>query len=270
MKNVFSVSTNTYHGYSLEEALSGIAAAGFKYVELTGVNGWTEHVSAKMSDLEVAQVRGKCSALGLTPIALSGHCNLMDESRLADFTDNIELAARLGCKFIVTSTGEAHFGHNEGSPEDVLIANINTVLKKCEKLGITMVLEVHGEHGTGESLAHITRKVNSPYLGVNYDTANVVFYGKKLPDEDILTCVNDVKYVHLKDKAGEYGDWNFPAVGKGFLKLDRVLKILEENINDCPVSLEVEFTAEGTKNVSEVDAAVKDSYDYLKGIGVIK
>lgn len=33
-----------YHTYSLEEALEGIAAAGFHYVELSAVRGWTEHV----------------------------------------------------------------------------------------------------------------------------------------------------------------------------------------------------------------------------------
>ena len=32
MKNVFAINTNTYHGFSTEEALEGIAAAGFKYI----------------------------------------------------------------------------------------------------------------------------------------------------------------------------------------------------------------------------------------------
>jgi sugar phosphate isomerase/epimerase len=132
-----------------------------------------------------------------------------------------------------------------------------------------MVLETHGEFGTGESLAKITRKVNSPYLGVNYDTANVVFYGKKLPDEEIARCIGEVKYVHLKDKAGEMGEWNFPALGKGELKLDRVLKALVDAGNASPISLEVEFTQAGAKNLAEVDKAVKDSFDYLKALGVV-
>ena len=44
MKNIISVSTNTYHGFSVGEALEGTAAAGFKYVELTAVERWTEHI----------------------------------------------------------------------------------------------------------------------------------------------------------------------------------------------------------------------------------
>lgn len=269
MDNAFSVSTNTYHLFSLDEALDGIAAAGFKNVELTAVKGWTEHVSASMSDAEVAEVIKKCKVRGLVPLALSGHCNLMDEARLADFVANIELSARCGCTYIVTSTGEAHFGHNANSPEDVLIANIKKVLGRCEALGVVMVLETHGEFGTGESLAKITRKINSPYLGVNYDTANVVFYGKKFPDEEITSCIDQVKYMHLKDKAGEMGEWNFPAVGKGTLKLDKVIKQLVEAGNKSPISLEVEFTPAGPANLAEVNKAVKDSFDYLKSLGVV-
>jgi L-ribulose-5-phosphate 3-epimerase len=270
MKNRFAVSTNTYHGFSLDEALSGISKAGFKYVELTGVRGWTEHVDADAGGSAAMEVLAKCKKLGLTPISLSGHCNLMDNERLNDFIKNIELAKALGCEYIVTSTGEAHFGHNEGSPEDILIANIKTVLKKCEELGIILVLEVHGEHGTGESLAKIVRRVGSQNLGVNYDTANVVYYGKKLPEDDLPNCIQEVKHVHLKDKAGEYGDWNFPAVGAGFLHLDKILKMLEKADNLSPISIEIEFTQKGPADLAEVDRAVKDSYDYLKGIGVIK
>ena len=35
MKRTIGVNSNCYHGYSVEDALEGIAAAGFHYVELT-------------------------------------------------------------------------------------------------------------------------------------------------------------------------------------------------------------------------------------------
>jgi len=269
MDNLFSVSTNTYHRFSLDDALDGIAAAGFKNVELTAVKGWTEHVSAGMSDIELADIKKKCEVHGLTPISLSGHCDLVDEARLLDFMANIELASRLGCKYIVTSIGEAHFGRNKESSEALLISHISRAVERCKKFGITMVLETHGEFGTGKSLADITRQINSPYLGINYDTANVVFYGKTLPDEDIQTCIDQVKYVHLKEKAGAVDEWNFPALGKGFLKLDSVLEHLIKTKNRSPISVEIEFTQAGPKDLAEVNKAVKDSFEFLNQLGVI-
>jgi len=50
MNNKIAVLTNTYHGFTLDEALNGIAAAGFQYVELAAVRGWTEHVSSDMTE----------------------------------------------------------------------------------------------------------------------------------------------------------------------------------------------------------------------------
>ena len=41
-KNRLGGHTNTYHTYSLEEALEGIAAADYKFVELTAVRGHLE------------------------------------------------------------------------------------------------------------------------------------------------------------------------------------------------------------------------------------
>ena len=39
--------SNTYHTRTAEEAWAGIAAAGYKTVELSSVVGWTEHVDPR-------------------------------------------------------------------------------------------------------------------------------------------------------------------------------------------------------------------------------
>ena len=43
-KRIIAVNSNCYHGYPIEDAIAGIKAAGFKYIELTATKGWTEHV----------------------------------------------------------------------------------------------------------------------------------------------------------------------------------------------------------------------------------
>ena len=60
--------TNSYHTYSFDEALAGIAAAGYKGVELSAVPGWTEHVDV---DDDPAAVRSKLDQ-PMTP----GYCNV--------------------------------------------------------------------------------------------------------------------------------------------------------------------------------------------------
>ena len=41
MGRIIAVNSNCYHGYSIEQAIDGIAAAGFRYIELTATKGWT-------------------------------------------------------------------------------------------------------------------------------------------------------------------------------------------------------------------------------------
>lgn len=275
MKNIFAAHTNSYHGFTLEQALSGISKAGFKYVELGAVRGWTEHVMPDMSQKEKDHAKFLLQKYGLTPIALSGHVNLMDESRLADFRQNIELAAEFGCKYIVSSTGEAHFGKNEVFTDEGLVANIKKLIPALEKNGLIMVLEIHGqEHNTGEKMFALTRKVNSPLVAINYDTANVIFYGGKSPMDDIKTCASGVRYIHLKDKKGPREEWNFPGVGNGDLPLAEFMDYMDQQGYDGPYSIEIEFTKDYCMrdkdqpgDIDIADKEMSDSYAYLKSLG---
>ena len=274
MKNVVSVSTNTYHGFSVDEALEGIARAGFKVVELTAVRGWTEHIMPDHDEAQLKHVEDKLKALGLNCIAVSGHCNLTDAERLNDFRANMALAHRFGAKWIISSTGEAHFGKDERITDDVLIENLKALVPDLEKYDLKLGIEVHGEYGTGEKILKIVEGVGSDRVGINYDTANVVFYGGKVPNVEIKTCYEGVNYVHLKDKVGLDNGWNFPAVGSGDLDLMGFIQYMNGKGYDGPLSIEIEFTADYTMNAKKpgdlaiCDKAVKDSFDFLHAHGI--
>ena len=277
MKNVLLGYTNSYHGFSLEEALAGIAGAGFKYVELAAVKGWTEHVRADMSEDEILSVKKLIADFGLTAYSLSAPCNLADKGRLEDFKDNIELAHKLGCKYIITSTGEAHFGGEETLSDEVLVRNIKTLIPTLEKYGIVLALEIHGDYGTGEALYAITRELASPHVGINYDTANVVMYGGILPTLDVKTCVSDVKYVHIKDKRGLQKEWNFPGLGNGELPLREFIEFMSGSGYDGPYSVEIEYEEEfcmrAKDRPGDIDIANKemaDSFKFLSSVFGVK
>ena len=70
-KNRLGGHTNSYHTYSLEEALEGIAAAGYKFVELTAVRGWTEHVPLEADAKTLGGIQRMMNQLGLVAISLS-------------------------------------------------------------------------------------------------------------------------------------------------------------------------------------------------------
>lgn len=267
MKRIIAVNTNCYHGYSIEEALSGIHEAGFRYVELTATKGWTEHVFPTMSFSYLNQIKDQMKELSLIPFAMSGHCNLMDRERLTDFISNIRLAGFFGCSYIVSSIGEAHIKDKEHTSNEAVAGHIRSLIPYLEEYNLQLVLEVHGEHGTGAVLKEIVDLVGSPLVSINYDTANAIFYGNVNLLEDISACIDSIGFMHIKDKDGERTEWNFPALGRGMVDFPGIRSLLEQAGNNCPLSIEIEFTAAGPANLDEINDAVRESYSYLKSIG---
>lgn len=270
MQRIIAVNSNCYHGYSIEEAISGIQAAGFHYIELTATKGWTEHVFPDMPFKRLLRVQDMLEKAGIRPFSLSGHCNLMDTQRIGDFEDNICLAAFFGCTYIVSSIGEAHLKDQAEADNQTVAEHIRALLPMLEKYGLTLVLETHGHvHGTGAVLSDIVRRVGSKRVRINYDTANVVFYGGVDPCRDLAACVESVGYLHLKDKRGAQAEWNFPALGQGDIDFPRLFDVLKKADNESPFSIEIEFTERGPKDLAEINQAVSDSAQYLRAQGFV-
>ena len=266
-KRIIAVNSNCYHGYSIEEAVAGIKAAGFKYIELTSTKGWTEHVFPSQSFKRALEVQDLLEENGLIPFAMSGHTNLMDTARIGDFVDNIRLAHFFGCEYIVSSIGEAHLEDKAVAPNEVVAEHIKGIVPYLEKYDMKLVLEIHGDHGTGAILKDICNLVGSERVLINYDTANAIFYGDVDVPKDLAGCLDKVGYVHLKEKAGGRQEWNFPALGKGYVDFPEIFKMMDEADNLSPYSIEIEFTQSGAKDLEEINRAVMDSAAYLREQG---
>lgn len=266
-KRIIAINSNCYHGYSIEDAIKGTAAAGFHYMELTATKGWTEHVFPDHSFERLLEVQDMLKKYDIIPFAMSGHTNLMDTARIGDFVKNIRLAHFFGCKYIVSSIGEAHLKDNAVASNDVVAKHVRDLVPYLEEYDMTLVLEVHGDHGTGCILKEIVELVGSQRVMVNYDTANAIFYGGVDITDDFARCIDQVGYLHLKDKRGEQKVWDFPALGKGYVDFPNIFGQLEKAGNNSPLSIEIEFTPDGPGPLANVDQAVKDSADYLRAQG---
>ncbi|MEG2207867.1 MAG: sugar phosphate isomerase/epimerase family protein [Clostridia bacterium] len=264
MKRIIAVNSNCYHGFSIEDAIRGIHAAGFRYIELTATKGWTEHVFPTDSFERLLRVRELLQEYTLEPFSMSGHCNLMDTARIRDFTDNIELASFFGCRYIVSSIGEAHIKDAATVDNAEVARHIAALVPTLAAHNMTLVLETHGnEHGSGVILSDIVKRVGSERVRINYDTANVLFYGGVDLKADLTACMPQVGYMHLKEKAGERTEWNFPALGEGWIDFPMVFDLLKQANNECPFSLEIEFTQAGPKSLEQVNEALRTSAKYL-------
>ena len=266
MKNRLGGHTNSYHTYSLEEALEGIAAAGFKFVELSSVKGWSEFVPLDADGKTLNSIQRMLNKLGLIPISLSGHSDLTTADGLKDGKMAIDLCERLGIDIMNTAVG----GHSSQHEDEAsFMGNVHYLADYAAARDILIGLEIHGElTNTGKNAVAVLEKINRPNVLVNYDTANCEFYGNVKAVDDIATCIDKMIHCHLKDKGAEGRVWNFPAVGKGHVDFKKILAILKKGGYTGPFSVEIEFKGEPWPALKAVNAAMKQSYKALSELGL--
>lgn len=253
MNNPLCLNSNSYHGFTLEEAVEGAHRAGINLIELAGVIGWTEHVRNDYTAEQIAKVLELLKANDITAIGMCGHTNIQTKEGQEIFKKNLQFAKKLGVKYVTLSTGETHGDESVISDDTELVQIIRELGEVAKELGLEMAIETHGNnYGTGESVIALLNKVNMPNVRLNYDTGNVVFYGAIMPYEDLDKSTGSITGIHLKEKAGAQNEWNFPAVGRGDLDFSRILGILKQNGCKAPLSIEIEFTPAGPNGVEDV------------------
>jgi L-ribulose-5-phosphate 3-epimerase len=267
MADRLAASTNSYHTYTLEEALAGIAAAGFTSVELTSVPGWTEHLLRDSTDEDLAQVQALLDKYGLTVVSISGHSDLVSDAGVAEFRKAINLARKLGVDKITTSTG-GHDASSAGSLEEqrnAFMKNIGPLADEAAEHGIDICLETHGGLlATGVISKRLIEDIGRSNIGINYDPGNVIFYGAVLPEEDLPGAADTVTHMHVKDSIGGPGVWNFPQVGTGEVNFPALFQTLEAAGFNGPCSVEIEFQGEPWPSLEEVNRAMAASYEYVR------
>lgn len=265
MHNPICLNSNSYHGFTLEEAVTGAKRAGIHLIELAGVIGWTEHVHNNYSDEKISEVLRLLADNEIKAIGMCGHTNIQTKEGQEIFKKNLQLAKKLGVDYVTLSTGETHGDESVIADDSELIEILRDLARFAKDLGLVMAIETHGNnYATGESIIALLKKVNMPNVRLNYDTGNVVFYGAIVPYDDLEASTGSITGIHLKEKAGAQNEWNFPAIGRGDLNFDRILKILKKNGCTAALSIEIEFTPAGPNGVEDVHESLAYSVQTIK------
>ena len=263
MANPLAGHTNTYHTYTLAQALEGIADAGYRYVELTAVPGWTEHVDL---DRPAAEVRRVVEGYGLTPVSLSAHSDLTTREGLDHGIKAIRWAAEYGIPIVNTAVG----GHQSADEnEAAFLGNVGELADVADSADIVVALEIHGDiMASSDVTIPLLEKIGRDSIKVNYDTANVEYYSGQSAVDDLPKITPYLAHVHLKDTVGGKGVWNFGALGTGVVDFARILAILREAGYEGPLSVELEFQGEPWPPLAEVNQAMQQSREHLNALGL--
>ena len=270
-----AISTGVYARLTLERALCGIHKAGFEKIELTSVPGHMEHIiPEKLEEADYIRLERLLKEFDVSVQCISGHVDLIGkkstipgvtrvlgpDKALELWKRRINLAERLGAKVVNTSMGEPETTKDY----DTFYKYIRRVEDYCSKKGIKVALETHGSI-RGKELRPIMEKLNSKWIGVNYDTANVRYYRNTQAENDIENIVDWIFSLHLKDHIGGKGDFNFPALGDGEVHFHEIFRILSKHNWKGPMSVEIEHEGLDApkKHPKMIDKDVRRSYDFI-------
>ena len=137
------------------------------------------------------------------------------EENKAIVTAGAKLTRELGAKYMSTHAGFL----DEGDPAAYakFVERVKWMRDECRRYGVKLILESGQE--TADDLAKFMSEV--PGLGINFDPANMVLYGKGDPREAVAKLAPWIRQVHVKDaifaeKPGTWGEevpWGDGVVG---------------------------------------------------------
>ncbi len=208
--------TLPYSRFPLARALSGIKAAGYRYVAwgTTHREGSTAEpiLAPDASPIRAKELGQKCRDLGLEPLMMFSGVYPEADNATEILMSRVRQAAAAGVPQVLT------FGHTRGGGRKLWVERFRRLGPMARDHGVTIVVKQHGgETGTGAACASIVREVDDPGIMVNYDAGNVMDYLDVDPIPDIKACANVVRSFCIKDHR------NFPKdqdCGPGFGEID--------------------------------------------------
>ncbi len=249
--------------YTLEEALRGLAEAGFEHVEIGAVKGFLEHVDPDEPDVEGC--RRLLAEYGLSCVSMSGHAPLHQEIGKRRLTNVLRAGQELGIQVLNTFTGDAE------SPEEIAAfkANVREIADEAQAAGIRLCIETDSNLlPTAEIGRPILDEIGHDWVQFNYDPGNVRYYTGAVPEQDLEFALDRLGHFHLKDQRGGKDVKDFPPLGEGEVDIPHILRRLRETGFSGPVSMEIEFTDYQWPPWEDCVAAARRSKEYWDGLGI--
>jgi sugar phosphate isomerase/epimerase len=220
MENKLGCTTVGYLNLPFERALQGISRAGLEYVELGAIPGYSEHALPERLDSSGRRaLRSLVRKHGLTAVALSGHCDLTTREGLGHLKMCIVLAHELDIPTVNTNTVPLDSPEKERS----FYASIAELANEAEAYRVTIGLE---DDYLVFSPIEKLKRIGSPWLGINLDPANLIYWMDQRPEDTIRDIAPYMVHMHVKDKRGGRGVYDFPPVGEGDIDFGLLIRAL--------------------------------------------
>ena len=234
---------------------SQVADMGIQGLELV----WNDQTT-------VAAVQAALKPSGLKITSVHAPSPLDDDQLPAILGRHAEYAAALGAGYLFASVRAGEL------PKQQAYDRLRKAGDAVGKHGVYLALETHPDLcQNSANMLETMAGVNNPWVGINYDTANVCYYNEGIDTvEEARKAAPHVRGVHFKDTMGGFRDGNFPVLGEGIVDFQAVGKVFDASGFSGPYCMELEGGTFDSRKPDELAVKVGRCVAHLKKVGVVK
>ncbi len=268
--------TVSFRNYSLREAFDRIKRAGYEWCEPQATPPFCPHVDVDNDGPEqFKRLVADAGFRGATALWAFHGAIIPDPLSVEYVTRCIEWASAAGIPVVNMGDGVKPEDMSEDHAWGVLTERLLQIVEAAKTHHVYAAIEPHGTFSlTPDGLQRIMDISDEPWLGINYDTANIhrATYvetrdgaydwkpvGEKQDEVETLRRVVDrVVHVHLKDVVGA----KCVALGDGEVDNAGCIRVLQDAGYDGALSLETE----GEFDADEGQNLIEKSREWLRGL----
>lgn len=224
-----------FGGHDLETAFKYIALSGYDGIELSAIDGMSEHLVLDRWREIAPEIKRLAQSYNLELLAME-----QPSRDPAKMEQAMQAAAAIGIPIINCGpggkTGEA------GSLEQS-IDELDKLVQLAERYGVTLCVKAHVGQAVFNTLTtlQVMEAISSPNFGIDMDPSHI-YRANENPVEAIAAVVSRVKHVHIRDCKGRQqgpGKPEMQANGRGDIDLVGYVRVLHENGYTGPLDLEI-------------------------------
>ena len=247
-----------------EFAVEKAAELGYDYCEpmvhwgreLLSEAGYFHSVS--MFD-DPLRLKDACAKAGIKMSGLSAHCPLCKPEISCEYLKQaIRFAAECGAPVVNTDEGPKPDWTTEDEDHVLMKYVLGEAAKVAEKRGIVIGLEPHQQYSkTPDGLDRIYDLVDSPAIGINFDTGNSYLSGEdpilwleRVLDRLVHLHAKDISVEQSEDERGKVtGTPVGCACGEGVIDWKAVIEVCKKAPQDIVMSVECGTIEQAEKSV---------------------
>ena len=224
-----------FGGYDMETAFKYLAMAGYDGIELSAIEGMSEHLVLSRWRELVPTVKTLAQTYGLELLAMEQPSQVT-----AVMEQAFQAAAELGIP--VVNCGPGGKSGDEASLQ-MSINVLGDLAQMAEQYGVTLCVKAHvgaSIHDTPTTLRAM-QAISSPAFGIDMDPSHIHRAGEN-PVEALQAVISRVKHVHIRDCKGRQQNPGKPEEqvnGRGDIDLLGYIRVLHEHSYAGALDLEI-------------------------------